>query len=153
MPDRPASPFLAGLAGALAMTVAHESIRRVLPEAPRLDSLGRRALARGIRAAGQAPPGGDALQAVALAGDVAFNAGVFGAAVALGPPATAPARGALAGLAAGLATLALPPHLGIGPGPRALPPATRALTIGLYAGGGWVAGVAYRRLARGRAPS
>lgn len=142
----PLDASLAGLAGALAMTVVHEAARRVVPRAPRLDSLGRRALARAIRGAGGTPPGRDALQAEALAGDLMFNAGLFGAAVALGPRGSAPARGALVGAAAGLATLALPPRLGIGPGPARLAARTRAMTVGLYVGGGLLAGLAYRRL-------
>ena len=152
---RPADPHLdlliAGSAGALAMTIVHEAARQVVPRAPRLDSLGRRALVKAIVAGGMTPPDRTAQQAAALGGDLLFNAGLFGAALALGAPASAPARGALVGAVAGLATLALPPRLGIGPEPAALAPSTRAMTVGLYVGGGLVAGLAYRWRRRGGA--
>ena len=160
MPARPPSglhsgldPILAGLAGAVAMTLIHEVARRIIPEAPRLDSLGRRALARLVHAAGRPTPDYDNLQAIALAGDVVFNAGLFAAVLAAGPPTSAPARGALVGALAGLATLGLPPVLGIGPEPDDLPLSTQAMTLGLYSGGGLVAGLAYRRFGRGGTPS
>ena len=144
-----ASPALpdalrAGLVGSVAMTIAHESARRVFPKSPRLDTLGRRALARLIRAAGSNPPGGAELQAVALVGDVASNAALFAAGVLAGPGGSAPVRGAAVGAAAGVLTLALPPHLGIGRRPGRLPAATRWATVALYAGGGLATGLAYR---------
>ena len=135
------------------MTLVHEVARRVVPDAPRLDSLGRRALARLIHAAGQTTPDRDGLQAIALIGDVVSNTGLFAAALAIGPLTSAPMRGTLVGALAGLATLGLPPVLGIGPEPEELPPGTRAMTVGLYAGGGLVAGLAYRRFGRGGTPS
>ena len=64
--------------------------------------------------------------------------------VLAGPAGSAPLRGAAVGAVAGLLTLALPPHLGIGPRPVRLPAATRWATVGLYAGAGLVAGLAYR---------
>jgi len=145
-------PFLgsiaAGLAGALALTVLHESARRVVPRAPRMDTLGRRGLARSIRAAGGEPPARDELQAVALVGDVASN-GLMYALVGLGSPGLAPLVGAAIGTAAGLGALALPPALDLGPGPDGLAASTRAMTVGWYAFGGLVAGLVYRRLRAG----
>jgi hypothetical protein len=49
--------LVSGLAGAAALTVLHETVRRVRHDAPRVDTLGRRAIARGLEAAGlEAPP-------------------------------------------------------------------------------------------------
>ena len=42
-----------GLAGACVLTIAHESLRRVVPEAPRMDILGMRAIAKLMEKAGQ----------------------------------------------------------------------------------------------------
>lgn len=146
-PPSPRDALIAGLAGATAMTLAHESLRRVWADAPRLDTLGRRSLAGLIRTTGHPPPARDRLQGVALAGDLASNTALFGLAVAAGPAHSAPVRGLAAGVVAGLLTLALPPVLRIGPPPRRLPRATQAATVALYAGGGLVSGLAARRRA------
>ena len=45
-----------GLTGALTLTAVHEAARRRLPEAPRMDVLGMRAIARATAALGQKPP-------------------------------------------------------------------------------------------------
>ncbi len=45
-----------GLAGALALTAIHETVRRVSPDAPRMDVLGMRAIAKSLRAAGEDVP-------------------------------------------------------------------------------------------------
>jgi len=136
---------LAGLAGSVAMTGCHETARRLIPQAPRLDSIGRRGLARVFRAANQAPPARDESQAIALAGDVIFNAGLFAAAMVVGPPRSAPVRGVAVGALVGLTTLILAPKLKIGPDPDHLATATKVMTVGLYAGGGLVSGLVYRR--------
>ncbi len=138
-----------GLAGALALTLLHESARRVVPRAPRMDVLGRRGLAKVFRAAGSAPPPRDELQAMALAGDVLSNSLTY-ALVGVGAPAWAPARGLVLGALAGLGGVALPPVLGLGPGPDQQAPSTRVMTVAWYAIGGLVAGEVYRRsFARG----
>ena len=41
-----------GLAGAAAVTLLHETVRRIVPEAPRMDLLGKQALSKGLNAAG-----------------------------------------------------------------------------------------------------
>lgn len=143
------APLIGGFAGALALTVLHESARRVIPDAPRMDTLGRRALARGLRAVGVEPPPRGQLQAAALVGDVLTNGLMYAAAVAAGPPGSALFRGALVGAAAGLAGLLLPPRIGVGPGPEGLPPSTRAMTIGWYLLGGVVAAEVYRGVRSG----
>jgi len=144
-PDRLFGSLAAGLAGALALTALHETARRVVPKAPRMDTLGRRGLARSLRAAGVEPPSRDTLQATALAGDVASN-GMMYALVGLVSPALAPLVGASIGAAAGLGALALPPVLELGPGPEKLAPGTRVMTVAWYTFGGLVAGEVYRRL-------
>jgi hypothetical protein len=135
-----------GLAGALTLTAIHETARRALPDAPRMDTLGRRALARGIRAAGAEPPRGDRLQALALAGDVVSNTAYY-ALVGAGRPETALARGAALGAAAGLGAIVLPPLLGLGRAPRGLTARTKAMTFTWYLAGGVAAALAFRNIA------
>ena len=73
-----------GLAGACAVTLIHETVRRIVPEAPRLDLLGMTAIEKGLRAAGKKAPGENQLFTWALAGDIVSNslyfslAGVWG---------------------------------------------------------------------------
>jgi hypothetical protein len=135
----------AGAAGACATTILHELTRRRTPDAPRADLLGMQALARLLRAAGTAPPAGDALYALTLAGDLASNAAYFGAVVA-GPRERAVALGAALGLAAGTGAVLLPPALGLSGATTGRTGATAVLTVALYTAGGLVAGATYRAL-------
>src|SRR6476620_4638402 len=45
-----------GLAGATAVTLLHESIRQVVPQAPRMDRLGMQAISKGLKKAGKKVP-------------------------------------------------------------------------------------------------
>jgi hypothetical protein len=148
--SRWANALLSGLAGATALTVIHESARRIRGDAPRMDTLGRRSIARGMEAAGLEPPADDRLQVAALAGDVVSNS-LYYSLIGLGGPSGSLARGAALGAVAGLGAVALPPLMGLGhrPGARTVP--TAVMTFGWYLAGGLAAAAAYQRLAsRGR---
>lgn len=132
-----------GLIGAAALTVIHETTRRFLDDAPRMDVLGMRAIAKSLRAVGQEPP--VPLHEVALAGDLAANS-LYYSLVAVGSPRTALARGALLGAAAGAGAIVLPGPLGLGSLPYLRTPATRAMTVAWYTLGGLAAGAAFQLL-------
>ena len=134
-----------GLAGAVALTAIHETIRRVSPDAPRMDVLGMRAIARTLRAAGEDVPDEDTLFNVTLAGDVVSNS-LYYALVGLGDPRRATARGALLGLAAGLGAVLLPGPLGLGTDASARTRETQLMTVALYTAAGLVAGAAMQSL-------
>ncbi|HEX8131100.1 MAG TPA: hypothetical protein VF527_18520 [Pyrinomonadaceae bacterium] len=136
-----------GLVGACALTLIHESARRALPGAPRLDVLGMRAIAKSMRGVGQEPPPVDELHALALVGDVVSNS-LYYSLVGVGRPEGALLRGTLLGLAAGVGAVLLPEPLGLGNAPSARTTETKALTIGWYLAGGVAAALAYRLLAR-----
>lgn len=138
-----------GFAGACVLTLIHESARRALPDAPRMDVLGMRAIARTMRGVGQEPPREEELHAMALAGDVAGNS-LYYSLVAVGRPEGALLRGTILGLAAGVGAVLLPEPLGLGDAPSARTPQTKAMTVGWYLAGGLAAALAYRLLA-GRA--
>jgi hypothetical protein len=142
--------LVSGLAGAVALTLIHETARRVLPDAPRMDTLGRRALARGFEALGREPPRRDALQGLALAGDLASNT-LYYALVGVGGAAGAAVRGAVLGAAAGVGAVVLPPRMGLGRRPSQLTNRTRVLTVAWYLAGGLAAAATFRglRAARG----
>ena len=137
-----------GLIGACALTLIHETARRVLPDAPRMDVLGMRAIARGLRRLEQEPPPDDELHTLALAGDI-FTNSLYYSLAGLGGARQAPVCGALLGLAAGAGAAVLPEPLGFGKTPSARTPATRAMTVAWYTAGGLAAGLAYRLLAKG----
>jgi hypothetical protein len=137
-----------GLAGAAALTAIHETARRIDPDdAPRMDTYGRRAIAAGFRAVGAEPPHYEALQGMALAGDLLTNA-AFYTLVAAGSPTTETAwvRGAALGAAAGIGAVVLPPLMGLGRKPRGTTPATQAMTVAWYLAGGLAAAGMYHLL-------
>ncbi len=140
------TPLLSGLAGAIIITLIHETARRTVDEAPRMDTLGRRALARGMEAVGIEPPPRDELQALAFAGDIVSNT-IYFALVGVGSPEHALLRGVVLGGAAGLGAVVLPPHLGLGHRPRGVTPRTKVMTFAWYLAGGLAAGAAFRGLA------
>ena len=134
-----------GLVGAVALNVLHETARQFIPEAPRVDVLGKRAIAAAFKAAGHEPPPDDELYALALAGDVASNS-LYYSLVGMGERRSALLRGALLGFGAGVGAVVLPGKLGLGSAPSARTPATQAMTIAWYTIGGLAAGAAYGML-------
>ncbi|TXK31566.1 hypothetical protein FVR03_19735 [Pontibacter qinzhouensis] len=126
-----------GLAGACFVTLAHESLRRVVPEAPRMDILGMRAIAKTMRKAGAEPPASDELHSWALVGDIVSNSLYYSLA---GTGKNAWWRGAILGASAGVGAVALPGPLGLGEAPSNRTDETKAMAIGLYLLGGLVAG-------------
>ncbi|VTS00707.1 Uncharacterized protein OS=Nitrolancea hollandica Lb GN=NITHO_3970009 PE=4 SV=1 [Gemmata massiliana] len=131
-----------GTAGAVALTLAHEMTRHALADAPRMDVLGKRALAAGFRAVHLGLPDEGTVHAVTLVGDLVSN-GAYYSLVGLGGPDGAATRGALLGLAAGLGAVFLPGPLGLGTAPSRRTSRTALMTVGLYALGGLVAGATF----------
>jgi hypothetical protein len=143
--------FGSGLAGAVALNVVHESVRQVVPDAPRIDRLGQHTLVRLLEGANITPPASDTSRyALTLAGDIISNTFYYSA-VATGEPETAPARGAMLGLTAGLGAVLLPRSTSLPQNPTSRTPTTALLTVGWYTIGGLVAGVTYRWLRRRQA--
>lgn len=126
-----------GLVGALALTAAHEGLRRSGTPSPRMDVLGMRAFAGLAEALGFKPPRGKELRRDALLGDIVANSAWFGLASHGHHPFL---RGASLGLLAGLGALTLPPVLGLGRTPRSA--LVKGETVGLYVLGGLAAAAA-----------
>ncbi|HEY1012794.1 MAG TPA: hypothetical protein VGE07_08840 [Herpetosiphonaceae bacterium] len=134
-----------GLIGSAALTAVHETARRTLPHAPRMDVIGMRALARALKGAGQRPPDRDTLFNLTLAGDVVSN-GAYYSLVNLGRPEGRWWRGGALGLLAGLGSALLPEPLGLGEQTGQRRPWTQILTVAWYLIGGLAAAAAARRL-------
>ena len=132
-----------GLAGAFALTVIHETARRYIEDAPRMDVVGMRAIAKTFRAVDAEPP--VPLHETALVGELVSNSLYYGL-VGLGDPEDGMRNGAALGLAAGLAAVYLPEPLGLGRQPAKNSTETNLLTVAFYLLGGLAAGAAYQAL-------
>jgi hypothetical protein len=122
-----------GLAGACVLTLTHETVRRLVPDAPRMDVLGMRAIAQTMEGAGKEPPAEDTLHTWALIGDIISNTLYYSLA---GTGKQAWLRGGLLGAGAGVGAIMLPGPLGLGKKPSGRTTKTKAMTFGLYLLGG-----------------
>jgi hypothetical protein len=138
---------LSGLAGAAALTAVHETGRKILPDAPRMDIYARRIAARGMELAGVEPPGSNKMHALTLAGDVLTN-GLFYALVMGMNPRKSMDRAVLGGLLAGIGGVVLPPVMGLGRQPSNRTHRTQLMTIAYYTLGGFVAAAIFKAAAR-----
>ena len=141
--------LVGGLAGAATLTLLHESIKKVVPEAPRLDRLGMQAISKGLNKAGAPAANGNALFAVALAGDLLTNAFYYSAA-GIGDEKNIWLRSSLMGLTAGLSAVLLSEPLGLNSKYTSRSAATPILTVGLYVAGALVTTAVIRLLNRKR---
>lgn len=126
-----------GLAGACAVTLIHETVRKIVPEAPRLDLLGMTAIEKGLRSAGKKAPGEDQLFTWALAGDIVSNSLYFSLA-GVGKEKNLWMKSSLLGLAAGIGAVVLPEPLGLSGRHTNKTVSTKLMTIGLYVAGALV---------------
>lgn len=127
-----------GLAGACTVTLLNESVKKLVPQAPRLDLLGMNAISKGLHSAGLKSPGGQTLFALALTGDLLANS-IYYAAAGIGREQNIWWRSAALGLAAGVGAVALPGPLGLEEKHSNRTLATKLMTIGLYVAGSVVA--------------
>lgn len=139
--------FGSGMAGALALTAVHETVRQYSSKAPRMDIYASRAIIRSVEAMGREPPSDKRLYEASMIGDVVSNT-VYYSLVGFGSPERALARGALLGLAAGVGAVALPPLMKLGEAPSNRTRSTQAMAVGWYLLGGLVAGVTYRMMSK-----
>lgn len=129
--------FVGGLAGACVVTAVHETVRRLNPDAPRMDVLGMRSISKLMQKAGATPPQDkQELHTWALVGDVVSNSMYYSMA---GTGKSAWWRGAVLGAAAGAGAVLLPGPLGLGEEPSNKTTQTQALAVGYYLLGGLVA--------------
>ena len=132
-----------GLAGACTLTLIHESARRFLPDAPRMDLLGMRAIAQGLEKIDTPPPAPDRLHRWAMAGDI-FSNSLYYSLTGTGKKAWL--RGTVLGVAAGVGGVVLPGPLGLGTDASARTPQTQLMTVAWYLAGGLAAAAVSRML-------
>jgi short-subunit dehydrogenase len=143
--NRISRALAAGAIGALTTNAAHEALRRLRPDAPRIDLIGMQALARGLAAADVDPPAGRRLYSTTLASDLVANSVYFALAGCVGRDLSA-ALGTALGIVAGIGAIVLPPRLGLSAEPTSRTPRTSASTVALYVLGGLAAGTALRAM-------
>lgn len=134
---RTTSALVGGLAGAATVTLLHESIKKVVPQAPRMDRLGMQAISKGFKKSGKNIPNENALFTMAMAGDLLSNAAYYSTA-GIGNEKNIWVRGSLLGLAAGLGAVLLPQPLGLNSRYSNKTLATQIMTVGLYVTGALV---------------
>lgn len=136
-----------GVAGAAAITLIHEAVKKIVPNAPRLDLLGMNALAKGMRAVGANTPSERKLYGLSLTGDLLSNA-IFYSFAGIGKKENALLKGAVLGLVAGIGAVLLPQPLGLNSKYSSRTIEMKLVTIGLYVAGGLFAAVVMKLLDR-----
>jgi len=133
------SSLLGGLAGACALTLLHETVRRQNKYAPRMDKLGMEALAKGLKKSDQKVPPEKELFYWTMAGDILSNA-LYYSIAGLGKQKGVLSRSIALGIAGGLGGMLLPKPLGLNEKPSNRTTQTKLMTVGWYLFGGLVAG-------------
>ena len=130
-----------GAAGALALTLLHELVRRRVRTAPRMDIVAMRGLTRLMPAPANARMSDDSLYRLALAGDLIANTIYYSAVPARTRSETWVRSIALGGVA-GLGALLLPERLGLGTPPHSESHSNQVMTLLWYLAGAAAAAAA-----------
>ena len=134
---KPLAALGGGLAGACAVTLIHETVRRIVPEAPRMDLLGMSAISKGLVTAGLEKPDEEKLFTWALAGDIVSNC-LYYSLAGIGKEKNAWLRSSFLGLGAGVGAVLLPEPLGLSSKHTNKTTSTKLMTVGLYVAGALV---------------
>src|SRR6476619_735070 len=127
-----------GLAGTLTVASLHEALRRVTPDAPRMDLLDMELIRKGLKSLNKEVPDKVELQRWAVGGELFCDTAYYGL-VGMGGKKGVWLRGALLGLVAGVTAVVLPKPLGLPEEPSNKTLGTQLMTIGLYLMGGLIA--------------
>ncbi|WP_411275615.1 hypothetical protein [Daejeonella sp.] len=129
--------LIAGFAGAAALNILHETMRKLDSEAPRMDLVGEQVVRKSAEALNIEPPTGNKLYGVTLAGDVLTNATYF-AAIGMGSKKYMVLRAIGAGVSAGFTALKAPKPLGLNEKHVADTEKREVLTVAYYVFGALV---------------
>ncbi|MGZ5243750.1 MAG: hypothetical protein ACXWW0_07635 [Bacteroidia bacterium] len=132
------SAIVGGFAGACALTLLHETLKRIDPDAPRMDLLGMDALTASLNLTNNSTAENDELFRYAMTADILCNSLYYSLAGAAKSDKTFMA-GSLLGAAAGIGAVILPGPLGLIEEASNRTNKTKLLTMGLYFVGGIVA--------------
>ena len=101
-----------GLAGTVTVASIHEALKRITPDAPRMDLLDMELIRKGLASMNKKIPAENELQRWAVGGELLCDTAYFGLA-GMGGKKGVWLRGALLGLGAGIAAVVLPKPLGL----------------------------------------
>jgi hypothetical protein len=127
-----------GLAGTLTVASIHEALKRITPDAPRMDILDMELIRKGLKSMNKEVPGEEELRRWAVGGEFFCDTAYYGL-VAMGGKKGVWFRGALLGFVAGVTAVILPKPLGLPEEPSNKTLGTQLMTMGLYLMGGLVA--------------
>lgn len=130
--------IIAGLGGAIALNILHETIRKNFDNVPEINEVGEEAL---IKLTDNSPiniTGENALYATTLVGDIVSN-GMYYA-------STATKNDLASGLLAGAGAILLPKKMGLNDKPVAGSNKKKAMTVGYYLFGALVTKFIYDRI-------
>ena len=130
--------LIGGLAGACAVTILHELMKRNDPKAPRMDKLGMEAISKGLEEADQPVPEKKELFWWAMGSDLLMNS-LYYSLSGIGERKNATGKGSLLGMAAGFGALLLPKPLGLSEKHSNRTFKTKVMSLGLYLFGGLIA--------------
>lgn len=131
--------IIAGLGGALALSLLHETIRKNFDNVPEINKVGEEALNKALDKADMKITNHDQLYAATLAGDVIGN-GIYYATTATSGFNIA------SGLAMGLGALALPGKVGLDEDPVAETTQKKVMTVAYYLFGAIVTKFIYDKI-------
>lgn len=142
-----AKNLLAGLGGAIALNILHESLKHEGKGMPRIDLLGEEALQKVLHYFGTGISGKDNLYAATLGGDLVSNT-LYYSAIGAGGTEGIWTKAAISGISAGIGALALPEPMGLDPEPVTKTTKSKALTVGYYLAGALVTAAIIKSLDR-----
>ncbi len=137
--------LLAGLGGAIALNILHESLKKKDKDMPRVDLLGEEALEKSLDYFDAEINDKDTLYKATLAGDILSNS-LYYSSIGAGDPKHLWTRAIAVGVTAGIGAITLPEPLGLDDKPVARTNKTKALTIGFYLTGALVTGCILKAL-------
>ena len=137
--------IVSGFVGACAVTLINETVRQFSEDAPRLDVLGKRAIAYPLMEAGIEPPPDKELYWITMGGDLLSNS-LYYSLIGLGEERNALRNGAFLGMLAGLGAVTLSEPLGLGEKPVNRTKNTEIMTVFWYLAGGLATAAAYQML-------
>ena len=137
--------LIAGAAGAIALNVLHETLKKESDDVPRVDLLGEDAVQKVLKYFGSSVPDKASLYKTTLAGDLISNT-LYYSLIGVGKKKNLLLRGAGYGLAAGIGALTLTKPMGLSDAPVTRTDKTKILTVVWYFFGGLVTAVAIKEL-------
>ncbi|TDQ11361.1 hypothetical protein [Pedobacter metabolipauper] len=139
--------LVAGLAGAIALNILHETLRHKKDDVPRIDLLGEDALQKVLRHFSVSIGNKDDLYKATLAGDVIGNAFYYSL-IGTGGAGYIWPKALVLGIGAGIGAVTLPEPLGLDDEPVTKTDQVKVLTVGYYVFGALVTATVLKLLSR-----